>query len=139
MACGSSEPSVTGRDRPCPCLTLAVWTQRGSSAGQDRAMPYACWIVRSCAASAFAASAADSSAKYSSSPPGVTIKQRRRRTTYGPEDVRQVARQEHKRPRPGPEPVLAALDVQGPREDVEALVLAAVGVPGRAAVDCDSQ
>jgi hypothetical protein len=36
-------------------------------------MPYACWIVRTWAASAFPASAADSSAKYSSNPPGVTI------------------------------------------------------------------
>jgi hypothetical protein len=35
-------------------------------------MPYACWIVRTWAASAFPASAADSSAKYSSNPPGVT-------------------------------------------------------------------
>src|SRR5512132_2401865 len=49
--------------------------------------------------------------------------------------MRQVARQEHKRPWPGPESVLAALYVQGPREDVEALVLAAVGVSGRPAVD----
>src|SRR6266540_2058277 len=61
--------------------------------------------------------------------------QRRRRTTHRPEHVRQVARQEHKRPGPGLEPVLAALYVQGPREDVEALVLAAVGVPGRPTVD----
>jgi hypothetical protein len=61
--------------------------------------------------------------------------QRRRPTTHGPEDVRQVARQEHKRPGPGLEPVLAALYVQGPRENVEALVLAAVGVPGRPTVD----
>ena len=43
--------------------------------------------------------------------------QRRRRTTHRPEDVRQVARQEHQRPGPGPEPVLATLFVQGPRED----------------------
>jgi hypothetical protein len=38
-------------------------------------------------------------------------------------------------PRPSPEPVLAALYVQGPREDIEALVLAAVGVPGWPTVD----
>src|SRR5512132_265313 len=38
-----------------------------------RAMPYASWIVRTWAGSALAANAADSSAKYSSSPPGVTI------------------------------------------------------------------
>jgi hypothetical protein len=36
-------------------------------------MPYACWIVRSWAASGVAARAANSSAKYSSNPPGVTI------------------------------------------------------------------
>jgi hypothetical protein len=76
-------------------------------------MPYACWIVRTWAASAFPASAADSSAKYSSNPPGVTISS----AVAGPPTDRKTcgrSRQEHKRPRPGPQPVLAALHVQDP-------------------------
>jgi hypothetical protein len=92
-------------------------------------MPYACWIVRGWAESAFAASAADSSAKYSSSPPGVTISS----AVAGPPTDRKTCGR--LRGRPSPKPVLAALYVQGPREDIEALVLAAVGVPGRPTVD----
>src|SRR6266511_1230381 len=55
--------------------------------------------------------------------------QRCRGPADGPGDVRQVARQEYKRPRPGLEPVLAALHVQRAGEDVETLILPAVQEP----------
>ena len=54
VTCDPYSPTVTAGAHRGPAVADAVRTQRGPSGGQDRAMPYACWILRTWAASAFA-------------------------------------------------------------------------------------